>query len=78
MCKEFDIRNLPIWLIEMIRSEATVYQLTELFILYTEEKTMKKYYKLLCKELIEKNKILSEQILKQKSLGTTSNYNIKS
>lgn len=78
MGKEFDIRNLPIWLAEAIRSEATVYQLTELFVLYTEEKTMEKYYELLCKALIEKNKILFEQISKQASEESLSNFKIKS
>ena len=68
MCKEFNVNGLPTWLVEALHSEFGVYHLTELFILHSEEKTMEKYYELLCKGLIEKTKALSEQMLKQKLL----------
>ena len=68
MCKKFNIYNLPTWLVDAFHSESSVYHLTELFVLYSEEKTMEKYYEMLCKGLIEKTKALAEQILRQKLL----------
>ena len=68
MCKEFNINNIPEWIVSAMNtlSGAGVYQMTEMFLLYNEEKTMEKYYELLCRGLIEKNKTLQELLLKEK------------
>lgn len=77
MCKKFNVHDLPTWLVEELRLEAGIYHMTELFVLHCQEKTMEKYYEMLCKILIKMAKDLREQELKQRLLDINPKIKIK-